>query len=109
MSTLQHASPAEILVALGEGLRAQRIRQGLSQSELARRAGIGTVALSHLETGHGSSLHTFVSVLKSLGLQEGVHLLVPSTVIDPLSLTRDAIPRRRIKHTRRSRPPVSAD
>jgi transcriptional regulator with XRE-family HTH domain len=103
MLPLQDLPPHEILVALGERLKTFRIRQGLPQSELARQAGIGVVALSHLETGRGSSLRTFISVLRSLGLYEGLNQLIPGAVIDPLSLTRDAKPRRRIKHRRLSR------
>ena len=103
MRPLQNLPPEEILAALGDKLKSFRIRQGVAQRELARRAGIGVIALSHLETGRGSSLRTFISVLRSLGLHEGLNQLVPGAVIDPLSLTRDATPRRRIKHHRTSR------
>jgi transcriptional regulator with XRE-family HTH domain len=103
MTLLRNASDDDILIALGENLKSFRIRAGLSQSELARRAGIGAIALSHLETGQGSALRTFVRVLRSLDLQEGLTQLVPGQVIDPLSMTRTATLRRRIKHTRKSR------
>ncbi len=103
MTSLQNASDNEILLALGENLKSFRVRAGIAQGELARRAGIGAIAMSRLETGKGSSLRTFVNVLRSLNLQEGLNQLVPATVIDPLSITRAATPRRRIKHTRKSR------
>ena len=46
---------------------------------------------------------SFIKVLRALGLQNGLQQLVPVAVLDPLSLTRQAAPRQRAKHTRTKR------
>jgi transcriptional regulator with XRE-family HTH domain len=103
MATTPDDAIDSLLGALGENLKSARIRAGRSQFELARQAGIGPIALSHLETGQGSSLRTFIRVLRSLNLQQGLDQLVPGNVIDPLSLIRVQTARRRVKHTRKPR------
>ena len=104
MENAQHNTPEEILADLGDSLKAFRIQRGLDQKQLAARAGVSLGALSHLENGQGSTLMSFVKVLRTLGLHKGLHLLVPTAVLDPLSLTRQATPRQRAKHTRTKKP-----
>jgi transcriptional regulator with XRE-family HTH domain len=38
-------------MTLGERIRAERLRYGMSQAELARRAHVSTTAMNDLETG----------------------------------------------------------
>lgn len=97
---IQRNTPEETLVELGDSLKSFRIQRGLDQKQLAARAGVSLGALSHLENGQGSTLLSLVKVLRALGLQSGLHQLVPTAVLDPLSLTRQATPRQRAKHTR---------
>lgn len=62
-------SPAnEILQALGQRLRAQRLAQGVPQRELAQMAGLSLGALRKLESSGQSSLETLVRVVQALGL-----------------------------------------
>ncbi len=98
--SLQRNTPEETLADLGDSLKSFRIQRGLDQKQLAARAGVSLGALSHLENGHGSTLLSLVKVLRALGLQNGLPQLVPTAVLDPLSLTRQAMPRQRAKHTR---------
>lgn len=100
MVSIQRNTPEETLANLGGSLKSFRIQRGLDQKQLAARAGVSLGALSHLENGHGSTLLSLVKVLHALGLQNGLHQLVPTAVLDPLSLTRQATPRQRAKHTR---------
>jgi DNA-binding XRE family transcriptional regulator len=51
-------------VAIGRALRQKRLKAGLTQAELARRAGIRSETLSRLENGHGNS---------TLGTLEAIH------------------------------------
>jgi transcriptional regulator with XRE-family HTH domain len=62
------ASIDEILQALGERVRAQRLAQGLPQRELAQMAGLSLGALRKLEGSGQSSLETLMRVVRSLGL-----------------------------------------
>jgi transcriptional regulator with XRE-family HTH domain len=102
--SIQRNTPEEMLADLGDSLKSFRIQRGLDQKQLAARAGVSLGALSHLENGQGSTLLSFVKVLRALGLQNGLQQLVPTAVLDPLSLTRQATPRQRAKHTRTRKP-----
>ena len=51
MSDAQHADVDEGLEGIGDRLRQERVRAGLSQRELARRLGVSASLISQLETG----------------------------------------------------------
>lgn len=61
----------ELIADIGRDLRALRRDAGLSQALLAEKAGISERALRNLESGQGSSLGSFIGVLKALR-QDGV-------------------------------------
>lgn len=66
--TLSLAPFNEILQTLGRRIRAQRLAQGLTQSELAQMAGLSLGALRKLESTGQSSLETLIRVVQALGL-----------------------------------------
>ena len=58
---------------LGHGIRALRQRNGLTQVELARRAGVSQPWLSRLERGHpGAALSLVLNVVSTLDGQASV-------------------------------------
>ena len=58
---------------LGHGIRALRQRGGLTQVELARRAGVSQPWLSRLERGHpGAALSLVLNVVSTLDGQASV-------------------------------------
>ncbi len=63
MSTL--TAPAK----LGVFVRAERIRRGIDQRDLAETAGVGLTLARRLESGAGSSLTIVFSVLNTLGIE----------------------------------------
>lgn len=65
---LELATSSEILQALGQRVRAQRLAQGVAQLELAQMAGLSLGALRKLESSGQSSLETLVRVVQALGL-----------------------------------------
>jgi len=68
----------EILHALGQRLRAQRLIQGVAQHELAQMAGLSLGALRTLESSGRCSLETWVRVVQALGLvDEMERLFIP--------------------------------
>ncbi|GHU06893.1 hypothetical protein FACS1894158_14420 [Betaproteobacteria bacterium] len=97
-------TPEEMETELGEKLRALRLSRNLDQKTLAERAGISVRTLRSLEGGQGSSLKTLVSVLRALGRQSWLDTIAPVATINPLVLTRQAQPRQRASHPRRSLP-----
>jgi transcriptional regulator with XRE-family HTH domain len=67
-----------ILAALGAAIRDHRVKAGLSQAELADRAGIGRPHLSHIEGGRKSpTAVVVVHLAQSLGVTPG-DLLQPA-------------------------------
>lgn len=69
------ATADEILLALGQRIRVQRLAQGLPQQELALMAGLSLGALRTLERSGGCTLETWVRTVQALGLVEELYPL----------------------------------
>lgn len=68
-----------ILAALGAAIRDHRLQAGLTQAELAQRAGIGRPHLNHIEGGRKNpTAVVLVHIAQVLGVAPG-ELLAPST------------------------------
>ncbi len=90
-------TPDEMEAALGARLKALRLAKNMSQLSLAKQAGVGVSALKSLESGHGSTLRTLVSVVRALGRQEWLAVVAPMSTINPLTMPRGAEPRQRAR------------
>lgn len=101
--TRRHLTPGEMEFVIGELLRTYRIHRNIDQVTVAERAGISARSLRNLESGNGSSLHTFCRVLKALGREGWLDTIAPVTSINPLMLTRQAKPRQRASKPRKKR------
>jgi transcriptional regulator with XRE-family HTH domain len=54
---------------IGERIRAERLKQKISQEKLAEMAGVGTTHISHIETGNTKpSMRTFIAIINALRL-----------------------------------------
>lgn len=84
---------------VGSQLQAARLRQNLRQEEVAERAGISVATLSRLETGKGSTLQTFIKVLKVLRQDDWLERLAPEVSVSPLQLQRQGTMRQRARQT----------
>jgi DNA-binding XRE family transcriptional regulator len=62
------ATEQEIRAELGKRLQAQRLAQGLTQAELAERAGISANTLGALENRGQCTLENFIRAAMGLGL-----------------------------------------
>lgn len=93
----------ELMVALGEQLRAQRLRMNLTLEEVAQAAGVSMNVVRRLETGEGSTLSSFVSVLKVLGRADWLATLKPAVTINPLDMLRQRGTRQRASKPRPSK------
>lgn len=78
----------ELLTAIGQDLRQLRKQAGLSQALLAQKAGISERALRNLESGQGSSLATFIGVLKALRQDSVLDALSRPAELSPMQLLR---------------------
>jgi transcriptional regulator with XRE-family HTH domain len=61
-------SDAALLRLLGEYIRHHRLEKNISQSELARRAGISRSTLVEFEKGKSANILTFIQLLRILDL-----------------------------------------
>jgi transcriptional regulator with XRE-family HTH domain len=86
-----HRSVRELEADIGAHLRARRIDKGLRQVEVAERANISTVTLSHLESGKGANLTTVVKVLRALEAEAWVDQLAPAPQFSPLAMLDQAV------------------
>jgi transcriptional regulator with XRE-family HTH domain len=75
MPTFKLASSGEIRLALANRLRDQRLHQGLTQTELAERAGVGRLVVLQLENEGKGSLDSFIKIVSVLGLQDALENL----------------------------------
>lgn len=96
----QNRTVPEMLSALGEQIRAQRLRINMTVEEVAGRAGVSISAVSRLESGSGSSVATLVSVVQAVGRSEWLDTLQPPITISPLSVHRAPQGRQRATGTR---------
>lgn len=70
-----------ILAALGAAIREHRLQAGLTQAELAERAGIGRPHLNHIEGGRKNpTVVVLVHLASSLGV-------VPGDLLQPVALS----------------------
>ena len=81
--------------SLGHQVRSLRLRQNLSQSELASRAGAALNAVKNLELGKGSSLTSLIKILRVLGKAEWLTSLAPTISISPMQMISAKTPRKR--------------
>ncbi|WP_338068873.1 helix-turn-helix transcriptional regulator [Paraburkholderia bryophila] len=64
---LSFSKPGEVVKRLCERLRTERLAQGMTQADLAGRAGIGTNTVSNLEAGRNVGFENVVRMAMALG------------------------------------------
>ncbi len=67
MLDLGFSKPGEVVKRLCERMRTERMALGMTQSDLAGRAGIGTNTVSNLEAGRNVGFEAVVRVAMVLG------------------------------------------
>jgi transcriptional regulator with XRE-family HTH domain len=86
---------------LGERIERYRIEAGLTQAELAERAGIGKRTVERIEAGRGAELITLIRVLRTLNALAGFDRLLPELPASPIEqLKLRGKQRRRVSHRR---------
>ena len=103
MGDLSFKSISELQVLLGEQLQALRLSKNLDQITTAEKAGISEKALRNLEAGRGSTVESFLRVLKALDSLDGLELLAPRPSVSPLALLRSPKARQRVRQSSASR------
>lgn len=66
--TFDFSGADEVCTELGQRLRAQRLLQGISQLDLAGRAGVSHGTVRNMEVTGQASMGSFIRIVQSLGL-----------------------------------------
>jgi transcriptional regulator with XRE-family HTH domain len=102
MAKEPRSADAAVLARLGAGLARQRVQRGLTQGEVATRAGVSLRTVIRLEAGASSQLTNLVRVLRVLGLLDHLEQLAPPPAPSPLEqLAAQKQPRRRVRRSPR--------
>ena len=90
------ASSEAIENVLSARIEEIRLRQNITQSDLAKEAGVSRSTITRLvQGGKGISLDSFIRILKALRLSHKLEVLIPASQISPLEeLKRNSKPSR---------------
>ena len=86
--SLNALTDSAALQALGARLAAVRLKRNLTQTALAREAGVSRATIERLERGAGADLKLVVRVLRALQLLDGFLAGIPSDEPSPMELLR---------------------
>ena len=79
-----------ILAELGARLSSVRLSRNLTQAQLAQDAGVSKRTVERMEAGESAQLTSFIRVLRTLDLLDGLDLLLPPPTPGPMDLLRRA-------------------
>lgn len=78
------ASSEHIEAALCAELAELRLARNISQAQLAEKAGIGLRTIKRFEAGEGTTLDTFIRILKALEISDNLSAVIPDQSVRPL-------------------------
>lgn len=100
------ASSEAIENALSERIEELRLQRNITQSRLAREAGVSRSTITRLvQEGKGISLDSFIRILKALQLAHNLESLLPDPGLSPLAELENGgqAPRQRARGKKRDR------
>lgn len=84
----QSASSEQVIEAFGQRLNDIRLSLNISQTQLAKEAGVSRSTLTRLADGQPISLDSFIRVMQALNLSEQLAGLLPDPSIRPVDRVR---------------------
>lgn len=81
---------------IGDRIAAFRLSRNIRQEDIARDAGISRGAVARIEAG-GGTIDSLLRVMKALGIEDRVEMLVPEARMSPLDPKSDTAPRLRAR------------
>jgi transcriptional regulator with XRE-family HTH domain len=88
MKVQSQLTPEAVLAELGRRIARRRLELGVTQAEVADRAGIGKRTVERIEAGGDTQVSTLVRLLRELELDDAVVNLVPQTGPSPMDLLK---------------------
>jgi len=92
-------TPGAITVELGRRIAQRRIALGMTQAQVAQKAGVGKRTIERIEVGNDTQLTTLIRLLRILDLTEHLDQLIPETTVSPMQMFKN-----QIKTQKRARP-----
>jgi len=85
-------SNSEIIAELGRTYKKYRLALNLSQEAVAKQTGLSTKTIGKFETGKAKNLtmQGFLSLMRAIGMLEGVGTILPDIPLPPKVLERIA-------------------
>jgi len=90
MNTQDQRTDEAILAELGERLSAARLTRDLTQAQLADDAGVSKRTVERIESGRSAQLTSFIRILRTLGLLDGLESFLPPPSPSPMELLKRA-------------------
>jgi putative transcriptional regulator len=81
---LSEISDTAILGNLGKRLLQYRLNKNMTQTELAKEAGVSSRTVNRVEHGNSTQLSNFIRLLRSLDLSQNLDALIPEPAISPI-------------------------
>lgn len=73
-----------VLEQLGERLRQYRLNKNMTQTALAKEAGVSSRTINRVEHGHSTQLSNLIRLLRSLDLLQNLDALIPEPMPSPI-------------------------
>ena len=83
-SIIEFSSDYDILKDLGERIKAERIRQKMTQAQLAVNSGVGKSTVERAESGESIQFVNIIKILRTLHQLSGLDALLPSSEMTPV-------------------------
>ena len=83
-SIIEFSSDDDILKELGERIKAERIRQKMTQAQLAVNSGVGKSTVERAESGESIQFVNIIKILRTLHQLSGLDALLPSSEMTPI-------------------------
>lgn len=107
---LNRMTDDNIIMAIGEYIRAVRLDRNLTQEQLGERAGVHRTTIRDLELGKRSTLLTLIQVLRSLDQLQTLKNFKVSRELSPLELAKlEAKERKRASGSKSDQKPKTSD
>ena len=81
---LSEISDNAILGNLGKRLLQYRLNKNMTQTELAKEAGVSSRTVNRVEHGNSTQLSNFIRLLRSLDLSQNLDALIPEPAQSPI-------------------------
>ncbi len=108
MNTCNHMTDPAVLAEIGNRIARYRLERNLTQTELAREAGVSKRTLLRLENGESTQLTNLIKIIRALDLLDNLDAFIPPPTPSPIEQLKTQGKQRK-RASSRSRKPENND